>query len=280
VDSSSYWPRLQAIRFETPERAIEFRLAATSIQAIRRTDMAASVFRPEPSLTHEVRTIQPVLPRPEAPGDPLADEPPAGVIAIDPRAVEARFVLHEAGACRGESVRVSEEGGGTRVVRLDDEAISYRCELGLDYVLSALSDLRLGQPVRRGAAGKWNAALLHAWAMRRLGEDFPARRIASLPQSAWQILETMLRDHVSGVRRELDGRASPRSADSTSRPGNPGWRASAADLFAALTHLNELLNGDSAANDPELSVAAIDRRLDDILSSFSVESRRRDKTVK
>jgi hypothetical protein len=279
VDSSSYWPRLQAIRFETPERAIEFRLAATSIQSVRRTDMAAGVFRPEPSLTREVRATQPVLPRPAAPLDPVSDEPPSGAIALDPRAVEARFVLHQAGACRGESVRVSEEGGGTRVVRLDDEAVSYRCELGLDSVLSALSDLRRGQAARPGA-GKWNAALLHAWAIRRLGEDFPARQIASLPPSAWQMLETMLRDHASGVRRELDGRGLPHTADSTRRSGNPAWRASAADLFETLTHLNELLDGDPAANAPELSAAAIDRRLDDILRSFSVESGRRDKTVK
>ena len=61
VDSTSYWPRLQAIRFETPERAIEFRLEATSIQPIRRTEMAASVFRPEPNPAREIRTARPAL---------------------------------------------------------------------------------------------------------------------------------------------------------------------------------------------------------------------------
>src|SRR5258708_34347883 len=122
--------------------------------------VSGGVFGPEANLTHEGRTARPVLPRPVGPVDPSATERLAGQIAIDPGAVEARFVLHEAGACRGESVRVSEEAGGTRVVRLDDEAASYRCELGLDYVLSALSDLRLGQPVSRGAVGKWNTALL------------------------------------------------------------------------------------------------------------------------
>jgi hypothetical protein len=280
VDSSSYWPRLQAIRFETPERAIEFRLAATSIQPIRRTEMAASMFRPEPNVAGEVRTVRPNLPRHEVPADPSTNERPADALAIDPRAVEAGFVLHQAGACLGESVRISEETGGTRVVRLDNEAASYRCELGLEYVLSALSDLRRGQPVRGDTAETRTVALRHAWAMRRLGEDFPARRIAGLPPYSWQMLETMLRDHTSAVRRELDGLGLQRSADSTSRPGNPGWRASTTVLFETLTHLNELLNGDSAANDPELSVAAIDHRLDDILSSFSVESRRRDTAVK
>ncbi|MCX6629359.1 MAG: zf-HC2 domain-containing protein [Candidatus Solibacter sp.] len=280
VDSRSYWPRLQAIRFETPQRAIEFRLAATSIQPVRRTEMAASVFHPEPNVAREIRTVRPVLPRHEAPADPSTYERPAGVLAIDPRAVEARFVLHQAGACLGESVRVSEETGGTRVVRLDNEAASYRCELGLDYLLSALSDLRRGQPVPGDAAGTRTVALRHAWAMRRLGEDFPALRIADLPPNSWQMLETMLRDHTSAVRRELDGLGLQRSAGSMRRPGNPAWRASATVLFGTLTHLNELLLGDSAVNDPALSVAAINRRLDDILGSFALESGRRNTAIR
>jgi hypothetical protein len=46
-------------------------------------------------------------------------------------------------------------------------------------------------------------------------------------------------------------------------------------LFEMLTRPTELLNGDPAAYGRELSVAAIDGRLDDILSSFSEESARR-----
>ncbi len=280
VDSHSYWPRLQAIRFETPERSIEFRLAATSIQPVRRTEMAASVFQPDPSVAREVRAIRPVLPRQEALADPSTNQPAADVTAIDPRAVDARFVLHQAGACLGESVRVSAEAGGTRVVRLDNEAGNYECGLDLGYVLSALSDLRRGQPARGDPAGTRTVALRHAWAIRRLGEDFPARRIAGLPPGSWQMLGTMLRDHTSAVRRELEGLELQRSTKSTSRPGNPGWRASTTALFETLTHLNDLLIGDSAANDAELSATEIDRRLDDILRSFSVESRRRDTAVK
>jgi hypothetical protein len=272
VDSSSYWPRLQAIRFETAERAIEFRLAVSSIQSIRRNEVSASVFRPEPNPAREIRTVTPALPRREAPADSSENERPAEVVAIDPRAVEAHFVLHQAGACLGDPVRVSEEPGGTRVVRVDNDAAAYRCELGLDYVLSTLSDLRRGQPVRRDAVGTRDLALRHAWAMRRLGEDFPARRIASLPPHSWQVLETMLRDHASAVRREIDAPGLRHFTDSTSRPRNPGWRASTMMLFEMLTRLSELLNVDPAANDPELSVAAIDRRLDDILSSFSEEA--------
>jgi hypothetical protein len=280
VDSNSYWPRLQAIRFETPECAIEFRLAATSIQPIRRTEMAASVFRPEPNAAREIHTVKPIVPQHEVPADPSTNERPADVLAIDPHAVEARFVLHKAGACLGDPVRISEEAGGTSVVRLDNEADSYRCELGLGYMLSALSDLRRGQPVHPDTTGTRTVALRHAWAMRRLGEDFPARRMAGLSAQSWQMLETMLREHSLAVRRELDGLGLQRSDDATSRPGNPGWRASTTMLFETLTQLNELVNVDSAVNDTELSIAAINRRLDEILSSFSAESGRGNPTVK
>ena len=116
--------------------------------------------------------------------------------------------------------------------------------------------------------------------MRRLGEDFSARQIASLPPSSWQMLETMLRAPASGVRRELDGQPLAPAVDSTSRPVNPQWRASAADLFDTLTHLNEGLDGDPAINDPALFANAMNRQLDDILRSFSVESRRRSQDVK
>jgi hypothetical protein len=275
VDSSSYWPRLQAIRFETSERAIEFRLAVSSIHSIRRNDASAGVFRPEPNTERAIRTVTPALPRREAPADSSANERAAEVVAIDPRAVEAHFVLHQAGACLGDPVRVSEETGGTRVVRLDSDAAGYRCELGLDYVLSALSDLRRGQPVRGDTVGTRAVAHRHAWAMKRLGEDFPERSIAGLPPHSWQMLETMLQDHASAVRSEIDAAGLQHSTDSTSRPGNPGWRASTLMLFEMLTRPTELLNGDPAAYGRELSVAAIDGRLDDILSSFSEESARR-----
>lgn len=277
VDSSSYRPRLQTIRFETPERAIEFRLAATNIQLIRRTEMAASVFRPDQNVARDGRTFPFALPRHEVAAGSSTYERAADLPAIDPRTVEARFVLHQAGACVGESVRVSEEPGGSRVIRLADEAASYRCELGLGYVLSALSDLRRGQPVRGSTE---NIALRHARAIRRLAEDFPAPRIAGLPPSSWQMLETMLRDHTSAVRRQLEALGLQRAAAPSSQPANADWRASTTVLFETLTHLNELLQRDPAANDLELPVEAIDHRLDDILSSFSVESRRRDTAVK
>jgi hypothetical protein len=267
VDSRNYRPRLQTIRFETAERAIEFRLSATAIQPIRRTEMDAGVFRPDPAVAPEVRTLRPVQPGREEPAAPATKEPPAGAIAIDPREVEARFVLHKAGACLGESVRLSDEAGGTRVVRLDSENAGYRSELSLDYMLTALADLRRGQPARGDTAGTRTVALRHAWAIRRLAEDFPARRIAGLPPDSWQMIEAMLRDHTSAVRHELDGFGLQRPASSTSETAHADWRASTTILFEALTHLNEPVSGDSAAT--------VNRRLDEILNGFLIESRRR-----
>jgi hypothetical protein len=276
VDSSSYRSRLQTIRFETPERAIEFRLSATAIQPIRRTEMNSGVFQPDLGVERDLRTTRPPLPKPEAPATPSTNEPSNNVIAVDPRAVEARFVLHQAGACVGEPVRVSEDAGATWVVRIGNEGGSYQSKLGLDYLLGALSDLRRGQLVPRDTGETQSVALRHAWEMKRLAEDFPARRIASLPPDSWQSLETMLRDHTAAVRRELEGFGFQHSAISKSRPQDPDWRASAAILFETLTHLSELRSGDSS----ESSINIIDRRLDNIVSAFLAESRRQDTAIK
>ncbi len=265
VDSKSYWPRLQTIRFETDQRAIEFRLAATSIRPVRASEMSARVFLPEGAPVAAMRAIRPVLPQPESPTGVQVPEHEADLPAIDPRAVEAQFVLHQAGACLGEAVRVSEDPDGSRVDRLGGEPGSYRCELGLSYVLNALSDLRRDQPAREGI-GPRSVAIRHAWALRRLGEQFPAGPIGGLPASSRQTLETVLRDHVDGVRDELGGMGLRAASNAASRGVSADWRISAGQLF-------ELLSGNTTAADPDLTVEGIGRRLDAILRSFSVESK-------
>src|SRR5947209_6328084 len=95
------------------------------------------------------------------------------------------------------------------------------------------------------------------------------------------MLEIMLRDHTAAVRRELEGFGLQRSAVPMSRPQDPDWRASTTMLFETLTHLSEQRSGDHpVSNDPESSIDFIDRRLDNIVSAFSVESRRRDTAIK
>lgn len=262
VDSDSYRPRLQTIRFETPERTIEFRLTATAIQPILRSELSAAVFRPDAGVAREVRA-EPALPRPEASVHPPVTEPPVRLPAIDPRAVEAQFVLHQAGACLGESVRIAEEPPGVRVDRIGNEPDSYRSPLDLGYMLAVLSDLRRGQPAR-GDNQPRTVALRHAWAMRRLAENFPAGAIADLPPASWHMLESMLRDHISGMRSERDGLELQPLSSSRAGPAEPGWRASATILHEALTQPN-----------PEFSVQDFELRLNNILRDFSIESRGR-----
>ena len=262
VDSKSYRPRLQTIRLETPERTIEFRLTATDIQPIRRSDLSAAVFRPDAGGSREASALPPVLPRPEAEAVAAHTLPPTPLPRIDPRAVEAQFLLHQAGACLGESVRIAEEPGGVRVDRIGNEPDSYRSPLDLGYMLGVLSDLRRGQPGRSDNQPR-TVALRHAWAMRRLAEDFPAGAIADLPPESWHLLESMLQDHTPGVRNEQDGLELPSSSSSAS-PADRGWRASAATLYEALKEPN-----------PGFSVQEFERKLKNIMRDFSIESRGR-----
>src|SRR5262249_2311165 len=50
LDSNSFRPRLQTIRFETSERTVEVRLEAVAIQPMRRSEFTAAIFRPDPGL--------------------------------------------------------------------------------------------------------------------------------------------------------------------------------------------------------------------------------------
>jgi hypothetical protein len=266
VDSENYWPRLQTIRFETSESAVEFRLAATSIQPIRQAEMNADLFRPAPEAAAELHSPRLAAPQPEAPAQPASLPPSENPVPIDPRAIEAQFVLHQAGACLGESVRISEESGWTRVDRLSGDPNSYSRQLDLSFVLNALAELRRDQPpaIDHGARA---VALRNAWAMRRLGEDFPALLGGGLSPSSREMLGKMLDDHAEAVRRELAvlGLAVPPGAKLT--PGKLDWRRSAALLFDALANLN-------GSPDPagRSTLTGIGARLDEILTGFSLES--------
>lgn len=261
VDSDSYRPRLQTIRFETPERTIEFRLTATAIQPIRRSELNAAVFRPDAGVPREVRAGgQAVLPHSEAPTVPPPASPVAHLPAIDPRAMEAQFVLHQARACLGESVRISEDPAGSRIDRIGSDPDTYRSPLDLGYMLGALSDLRRDQPARAAST----AALLHAWALHRLADEFPAAAIADLPTASWHMLASMLRDHTAGLRDERNGLGLQPSSNSSTRIGDRDWRGSTASLYESLANPNS-----------RPSLQEFDRRLDGILRNFSAESRGR-----
>ncbi len=239
-ESNSYLPRLQTIRFETPGRAVEFRLTTTSIKPVKRSELAAALFQPDPELETEPPAGRIAVRPRDSLSVPPANAPEEQLPDADPRAMQAVFVLHQAGACLGEAVRVSEEGGGTQVVRANGGGAIFRSEAGLGLVLDALAELRREPPPSQGANPELAVALRHAWAIRRLADDFASKRTPDSADHSFQLLASMIHDHAGQVRRELDA-ISGGPPGTVYRATDPGdWRKDASTLFEVLMRLDEV----------------------------------------
>ena len=266
VESNSYRPRFESIRFETPERTVEFRLSATSIRAVRRADLSAAVFRPDPKLPSETVAVNPVIPRQKAPALPargLERQLPV----IDAREIQAIYVLHEAHACLGEPVRVSEEPGGVRVERIGSDGASFLTQAGLEFVLKALSDVRREPQGAPGKAGTLTLPLRHALALLHLANDFGARLPPGPSDPSLQLLATIVHDHTSAIRSEL-GALDNRPSRIAGTPFDAAaWRGSATVL---LHDLSQLTNSDreGPGSHPAARIAAIGARLERLEAPF------------
>lgn len=248
VDSNSYWPRIQTLRFETPERTVEFRLAATSIRPVRPAEVASSVYPPD----LRAATDRPVaIPQRErVPAFPIQPVPnTADTEPISPE-IEAHYALHKAGACLGQAVRVSEDSDETQIWKLadgpDGELVGFRTSVRMEYVLGALADLRGPQPVpiqvQPGEGSPPLAtALRHAWAIGRLAGNFPRERTLGMSVSSRRLLALMLREHIESARRAYSEIGLPMSLTAEHRPGPSGWQQSASVLIESLTRLQQIL---------------------------------------
>jgi hypothetical protein len=280
VDSNSYWPRIQTLRFETPERAVEFRLAATSIRPVRPAEVASSVYPPDLRAGIDRQVAIPQREGvPAFPVQPAPNNSDAGPVSPE---VEAHYALHKAGACLGQAVRVSEDSGGTRIWKLADgsggQLEGFTTTAEMSYVLNALADVRRAPPApmqlqqAEGSPQPLVAALRHAWAIERLAGDFPHQRTQGMSASSRRLLALMLREHIVSVRRaysELGLRMSP-SADR--RPDGSDWRQSASVLFESLTRLRQVLQLQPPGDDLEQLGEKIDSRMRLIADDLAVEA--------
>lgn len=101
----SYRPRLQGIRFETPDRMVELRMIPERTENVSTERFVQAMFLPN------VPARQPRR-RPSAPPSP-ADRRPSGAAGLFTEAlslagaeIEARYALHRVRACLGEPVEV------------------------------------------------------------------------------------------------------------------------------------------------------------------------------
>jgi Predicted transmembrane transcriptional regulator (anti-sigma factor) len=258
-DSASYRPRLQTLRFETPEHAIEFRLAAKQMRLISSTELKANLFSPEKRLFLDPAVpILPPAPK-ESAGSVDLPKTPAGLSsdgAFD--ALEAHYVLHQAGACLGEPVKIEEQRDGVRVQSLGQGPWreSFTSTAGIRAVLSAFAELRDAPPpmsdLNEGSDAGFDTtkALRHAWALARLARRFPASTTENMPPESWRLLEIMVRDHVTSIDVDLQplhpSLQLPEATEeriATSR----GWRYSSSLVLETLTRALALLRDEPLA---------------------------------
>ncbi len=233
----TFQARSMTIRFEAGGHVAELKMITQRVRSIPAAEVAAvSESIPEtpasPSPAPDTRRLL-AQSAPAAPSD-------STLVETARRTADAQFVLHSAGACLGEPVVMEEIPGGVRVRSVHGrggiwpEATS--SFTNLRDVLGALGDLRdrLGtSPAGEDLQGS-QQAMAHALALKALGQLFPARLAAALPERSRQVLERMLQDHVEGVRAALGGTSASGPGQASLPPQD--WREAGRLLYVTLSN--------------------------------------------
>lgn len=243
VDAQTYRPRLQRVRYEQRGRVVEFSLKATAARAVEPGEVAAAVERQEPGMA-AAQTA------PAAVAEPVRSVPGPAALALAPEEAEAlsqevsaHYLLHLAGACLGEPVRVASEAGTAQVFKLNGEPAGRGGEavpgVRLDSVMAVLSDMRAesergGQSTEGEEEPLW-MALRHARAMERLSARFPAGRSLAMPEESRALLESMVRDHAATVRQQMEAGGLVVAVRPARGERAVSWQAAASELFGALS---------------------------------------------
>lgn len=234
--AATFQPQSMTIRFEAGAHVAELRMIAQRVRSIPETEVAA---------VSESIPQNPILPPPAMDTHRLLAQPsPAGpadstLVDVAQRTADAQFVLHAAGACLGEPVVMEEIPGGVRVRRVHGiggawpEATS--SFTNLHDVLGALADLRDQLGVGPASENpKMQQAMAHARALKALGQLFPNRLAAALPERSRRVLERMLQEHMDGVRAALGGLPAAPPGQSASAPQD--WREAGRLLYVTLSN--------------------------------------------
>ncbi len=259
--------------------------------------LSSAVFYPDPGIpaTKLVRTAtftaeRPVLavPKPAEKPEPVLRPDVSGLI----RRLEAEYVLHEAGACRGAPVTVSEQDGGVRVSEqkpAGEVAKSYVSAVaGVSDVMGALSEIRSSNErlsrdvlsdLKPGADRQRLRQLLSdAEALQALAAGFNRSAVRVLPTASTQQLQTMVEEHATSLSRTLamisDG-AGPGTLEArVDREGaaNEDWRDLAASVVSRARTLATLGSGDVAALHAQVGELA--RRVDELTAQSQMELNR------
>jgi hypothetical protein len=139
IDSVTYRPRIQTIRFDDGERSAEVRLSATRIEPVAAERVRPSVFEPRRILAPIAPLAKLEQPSPRVePVLPTKDEQ-----NLDEVEIEVLYSLHRVRACLGEPIEVERVPGGAVRVSGLVETTTRRAQL-----VAALGELHNPAAVR------------------------------------------------------------------------------------------------------------------------------------
>jgi Putative zinc-finger len=119
MDSASLRPSVETVRFETPGRAVEFRLSMDRLEEVPSASLKAAVFEPD---APKWQPMQRAARRPIV--SSVTSPPPRRLTPIEELEVRALYSLHRSKACLDDEIAVDESSSGSLRIRgvVQDEA--------------------------------------------------------------------------------------------------------------------------------------------------------------
>ena len=203
-------PRLQTLRVEARERVVEFQLSSEQVDTSPK--FSPVVFTPDRTL--RANNLPPGnLAQPERrkmiAGSSSPFLKPSRDVGRLIEAVQAHYILHLAGACRGVLVRVSQEPEGVRVrseAQSETPRTYFTNKAGLAEIMGALAEIRYSEKPASAAlenSAQVSPLLKHADALAMLAKVFDRSTASKLPGSSLHLLNRMVKDHAMKLRENL-----------------------------------------------------------------------------
>lgn len=260
IDQADYSLRVQRVRVSRAGRIVEFQLSSELSE--RPARLSPVVFYADRSVPATklapngvFATMKPIVPT------PLDTRKPNAVLYPDTsklvRRIEAFYVLHQARACRGVPVTVSEEDGGVRVSGQNLPAVAaYFTKIaGVPDVMGALSEIRDSDKQVSNAVDRdgFRQLLFDAEALKTLADNFDRSETRVLPDASIRLLESMVQDHAASLSKALAAMNDPtetrmeQAHSQASGATLANWQSAATAVLKGVRILVTSASSDSAA---------------------------------
>jgi hypothetical protein len=132
--------------------------------------------------------------------------------------------------------------------------------------MSALSELRDGSPPREAGS-----ALRHAWALRQFAREVHSRKLSGLTIELLNMIDSMMRDHISGIRTGLTEGGMTPSNTARHKPELTDWNTAASLLFDVVSQLGNPSRSDHSAESTQSLISTAYDQIDEFSLRMAAE---------